>query len=109
MDLRFQYGLKQAGREWHLLLVNWLVRVIGLEKSKAEPCVFRELVNGNVELMVGVHVDDIIVCGEKDDCNKFLDELRQRFPVKNKGVMKRALYGYTIYIRRWCREATHTS
>ena len=53
---------------------------------KAEPYVFRRLVNGEAELMVGVHVDDIIVCGEKDDCNKFLDELRHRFPIKNKGA-----------------------
>ena len=41
-----------------------------------------------VELMVGVHVDDIIVCSENDACNKFLDELRQRFPVKNQGKLK---------------------
>ena len=24
--LKCQYGLKQAGREWHNLLVNWLVQ-----------------------------------------------------------------------------------
>ena len=24
-----QYGLKQAGREWHMLLVSWLVEKIG--------------------------------------------------------------------------------
>ena len=86
--LKCQYGLKQAAREWHRLLVNWLVGVIGLEQCKAERCVFRKLVNGKVELMVGVHVGEIIVCGEKDAYNKFLDELRQRFPVKNQGELK---------------------
>ena len=30
-----QYGLKQAGREWHMFLVNWLVELIGLEQCKA--------------------------------------------------------------------------
>ena len=35
--LKCQYGLKQAGREWHLLLVNWLVGVMGLEQCKVEP------------------------------------------------------------------------
>ena len=49
-----QYGLKQAGRERHLLLVKWLVGVMDLEQCKAEPCVFRRLVNGKVEMMVGV-------------------------------------------------------
>ena len=63
--LKCQYSLKQAGREWYLLLVNWLVEVMGLEQCKAEPCVFRRMANEKVELMVGVHVDDIIVCGEK--------------------------------------------
>ena len=28
--LKCQYGLKQTGREWHILLVNWLVEEIGL-------------------------------------------------------------------------------
>ena len=61
--LKCQYGLKQAGREWHLLLVTWLVEKIGTEQCKAEPCVFRKIVKHEVSLMVGVHVDDIIVSG----------------------------------------------
>ena len=36
--LKCQYGPKQAGREWHLMLVNWLVGVMELEQYKAEPC-----------------------------------------------------------------------
>ena len=60
---------------------------MGLEQYKAEPCVFRRLVDDRVALMVGVHVDDIVVSGKEDDCNKFLEELRQRFPVKNEGEL----------------------
>ena len=59
--LKCQYGLKQAGREWHLLLVTWPVEKIGMEQCKAEPCVFRKIINNEVSVMVGVHVDDIIV------------------------------------------------
>ena len=59
--LKCQYGLKQAGREWHLLLVKWVVEIMELEQCKAEPCIFRQMINGKVVLMVGVHVDDIIV------------------------------------------------
>ena len=33
--LKCQYGLKQAGREWHLLLVTWLVEKS--EWSSAKP------------------------------------------------------------------------
>ena len=32
--LKCQYGLKQAGMEWHLLLVTWLVKKIGMEQCK---------------------------------------------------------------------------
>ena len=35
--LKCQYGLKQAGREWHLPLVTWLIKKIGMEQCKAEP------------------------------------------------------------------------
>ena len=40
--LKCQYALK-AGREWHLLLVTWLVEKIRMEQCKAEPCVFRKM------------------------------------------------------------------
>ena len=61
--LKCQYGLKQASREWHMLLVNWLVEEIGFEQCKAEPCIFRLMVKDEVSLMVGVHMDDNIVSG----------------------------------------------
>ena len=85
--LKGQYALKQAGREWHLLLVTWLVEKIGMEQCKAEPCVFRKIVKNEVSLMIGVHVDDIIVSGE-DLCDEFFSQLKQRFQVKNLGELK---------------------
>ena len=39
------------------------------------------------------------VCGEKDACNKFLDELRQRLPVKNQGKLK--MYTGCAFVRDW--------
>ena len=36
-----------------------------MEQCKAEPCIFRKMVNDKVSLMVGVHVDDIIVSREQ--------------------------------------------
>ena len=92
--LKCQYGLKHAGREWHMLLVNWLVEEICLEQCKAEPCVFRLMIEYEVSLMGGVHVDDIIVCGRKNACKKFFAQLKQRFPVKNQGGLKM----YTVVV-----------
>ena len=62
--LKCQYGLRQAGREWHfLLLVTWLVEKIGLEQCKAEPYIFCKIIKNKVSVMVGVHVDDNIESG----------------------------------------------
>ena len=94
-----QYGLKQAGREWHLFLVTWLVEKIGMEQCKAEPCVFRKIIKNEVPLMVGVHVDDIIVSGEQDLCDEFFSQLKQRFAVKNLGELK--TYTGCAFERDW--------
>ena len=67
--IKCQYGLKQAGMEWRLLSVTWLVKKIGMEQCKAESCAFRKIIKNEVSLMVGVHVDDIIVSGEQDLCD----------------------------------------
>ena len=81
--LQCQYGLKQASREWHLLLVNWLVEELQIKQCKAEPCVLRKKVGDEISFMVGVHVGDIIVSGERDVYDQFSKQLRKRFPVKN--------------------------
>ena len=78
-----QYNLKQAGREWPKLMVIWIVEEICLEQCKAEPCVFRLTIKNKVSLMVGVYVDDVIVFGGKNACEKFFAQLKERFPVRN--------------------------
>ena len=59
--LKCQYGLKQAGREWHLPLVTELVEKIGMEQCQTEPRVFRKIIKNEVSLMAGVRVDDIML------------------------------------------------
>ena len=36
-----------------------LLQKIGMEQSKADPCVFRKVVDGEVTLIVSVYVDDL--------------------------------------------------
>ena len=86
--LKCQYGLKQAGKEWHLLLVRWLVEMMRMEQCKAEPRIFRKMINNKVSLMVGAYVDDVIVSGEQDMWDEFFDQLRQRFSAKTLGELK---------------------
>ena len=56
-----------------------------MEQCKAEPCVFRKTIKNEMSLMVGVHVDDIIVSGEQDLFDEFVGQLKQRFPAKKLG------------------------
>ena len=44
---------------------------VGSGICKAEPRIFRKMVNDKVSLMIGVHVDDIIVSGEQDMRDEF--------------------------------------
>ena len=97
--LKCQYGLKQAGKEWHLLLVRWLVEMMRMEQCKAEPCIFRKMINNKVSLMVGAYVDDIIVSGEQDMWDEFFDQLRQRFSAKTLGELK--MYTGCAFERDW--------
>jgi len=62
------------------VLVDWLMDEIGLEQSKAEPCVFFQMTENKVSLMIRVHVDDIIGAGDKDICEKFFVKIKERFP-----------------------------
>ena len=66
--------------------VKWLVET--MEQCKAEPCIFRSMVNKQVPLVIGVHVDDIIMSREKDACDALLDKLKESFPVKHQGKLK---------------------
>ena len=60
---------------------------------------FRRMANKHVSLMIGVHVDDIIMSGEKGVCDVFFDELKERFPAKHQGEMK--MYSGYAFVRDW--------
>ena len=60
------YGLKQNGRRWAMHLGDVIVRKIGMEQCKADPCIFRLIRDGVVVMIVRVHVDDIAVAGESE-------------------------------------------
>ena len=53
------YGLVQAGRCWNNKFCDDMA-LIGFERAKADPCMFRKVVDGEAEMVVVVHVDDIL-------------------------------------------------
>ena len=63
------YGLKEAGRRWAMHLGDVIVRKIGMEQCKADPCVFRLIRDGVVVMIVCVHADDITAARESEACD----------------------------------------
>ena len=80
------YGLRQAGRQRSLRLSRVLLQKISMEQSKTDPCVFRQMVDGEVTLIVCVHVDDLVVTGkDKDTFDAFYAQLNEAFSVSDMG------------------------
>ena len=79
------YGLVQAGRCWNKKFCDNMTG-IGFEQAKADPCVFRKVVDGEAEMVVVVHVDDILAHAiDQATMDRFAAELGQKFKLKDMG------------------------
>ena len=82
------YWMKQAGRQSSAVLCQTLVEEHGMEQCRADPCVYRKIVEGVVKLILVVRVDDILVSGEKEVCDELHHTLNENFPTENLGELK---------------------
>ena len=73
------YGLKQIGRHCGHLWADTLI-ADGFEQCKADPCIFRKVVDGVVVMIVGVYVDDLLVGGSEKTASRFSRLLTRSFP-----------------------------
>ena len=89
------YGLVQARRCWNNKF--WKdMPAIGFEQSKVDPCVFRKIANKEAEMVVVVHVDDILThATDQATMEKFATELGRKFKLKDMGDTKYYM-GYHI-------------
>ena len=85
---RALYGIKQAGRQWSAVLCQILVDEHSMEQCRADPCVYRKIVEGVVKLILVEHVDDILVSGKKEARNELHHTLNRNFPTENLGELK---------------------
>jgi hypothetical protein len=86
--LRSLYGLKQAGRDWNLLLRDFL-KSQGFTQSHADPCIFVHYPKG---IYLLVYVDDIAVASkDQAGIDWFLNILSERFNTKNLGEISKIL------------------
>ena len=85
---RAPYRINQAGRQQSAVLCQTLEDEHGMEQCRADPCVYRKTVEGVVELILVVHVDDILVSGKKEACDELHHTLNENFPTENLGELK---------------------
>ena len=79
------YGLVQAERCWNNTFCDDMT-AIGFEQAKTDPCVFRKVVDGEAEIVVVVHVDDILThAKDQSTMDRFTAELEQKFKLKDMG------------------------
>lgn len=80
------YGLKQAPRAWNSKLDHELVS-LGFSKSKVEHAVYRRGV-GDSLLLVGVYVDDLIICGPSvNKITDFKQQMMRTFSMSDLGLL----------------------
>ena len=87
--LRSLYGLKQAGRDWNLLLRDFIVHNCGFKQSLADPCLFA---HEKRKIYLLVYVDDIAAASEDmKQIDWFYKNLSLRFNAKNLGEISKLL------------------
>ena len=59
----------------------------GMEQCRTDPCVFRMVVDCKVQLIMAVHVDDIVIAGSDESCRDFHAALVTKFPTNNLGEL----------------------
>ena len=81
------YGLKQSPRMWHIKLHTYL-ETIGFKRLQAEPNLYIRK-EGKFFVILGVYVDDLPIasnCGNA--LKKVIDELKDKFPIKDLGPLE---------------------
>lgn len=79
------YGLKESAREWFKLLKSFLIS-LGFKQNQADACTFFKVdVQGKLEIVIAVFVDDIMTTGKQEAIDEFREVFKKRFKVSEKG------------------------
>ncbi|CDF39892.1 unnamed protein product [Chondrus crispus] len=86
--LKALYDLKQAHRQWHAKVNDFLIGELGFETSRSDPCLFIKRI-GNTIMLIALYVDDLLLAGSDIDAIKWMKgELNKRFEMKDLGKAK---------------------
>jgi hypothetical protein len=80
------YGLHQVPRAWNVKLDDTLLS-LGFQRNPSEHAIYVRQ-NGNVQLVVGVYVDDLIITGSDcDNIRSFKEEMSVAFKISDLGLL----------------------
>ena len=79
------YGLKQSPRQWYARIDEFFVHTLGMERNKADDCVYVRRQGGQI-LIIALYVDDLLIaCSDLSILNNTKRELSNRFKMKDLG------------------------
>jgi hypothetical protein len=79
------YGLHQASRAWNAKLDDTILS-LGFWRTPSEHAIY-VWQNGNMQLVVGVHIDDLIITGsDRDNIRSFKEEMVATFKMSDIGL-----------------------
>ena len=84
------YGLKNSPREWYKTLRNHLLS-LGLVQCELDACLFMLVINGKTVLLVGCHVDDLIIVGVTKHVMHFKKQMTDKFKMDDLGCPDKCL------------------
>lgn len=83
---RALYGLKQSGNLWYHELNTYLIQELGFREAKQFKSVYVYVQNDKVVLILGVFVDDILICGKSMVEVDWIKEMLLVYGIKDLGV-----------------------
>ena len=86
------YGNVQAALAFFVEYKNHLTKVMKLEQSLTDPCVFfKKDERGHLALMALTHVDDTLIAGNEEEIKNFKKGISRRFKFRDEGRLKKHL------------------
>jgi hypothetical protein len=86
------YGCREAPREWYHCLWDYIVDEMGFMQSSLDPCLFIRFPGLATIQLIYIYVNDILVfCADQNLLNEIKSKIKERFAIKDLGVVKRYL------------------
>ena len=86
--LKAVYGLKQAHRQWHAKIDDFLIDDLGFKTTRSDPCLYIKRDPSSM-MIIALYVDDLLLAGSDIKAIEWMKQsLNKRFEMKDLGEAK---------------------